>query len=109
MEDLLTYGRVNRPPRPWLGLNAVTSGDALFIGGVTDGGPAEQAGVQPGDRIVAVGETEVTDLAELWRGIWATGTAGARVELTLARKARSFTVTIASADRMARFTTPRLH
>ena len=109
LNDLLSYGRVNRPPRPWLGINAVESGDAIFIGGVTDGGPADSAGIQPGDRVVAVEDTEVTELAELWRGIWAAGDAGAKVKLTLARKARSFEVEIDSIDRMSRFATPRLH
>jgi S1-C subfamily serine protease len=109
LTDLLTYGRVNRPPRPWIGINAVESGDAIFIGGVTEGGPADSAGVQPGDRIVAVDEQEVADLTELWRAVWACGDAGARVRLTLARKARSFEVDIDSVDRMSRFTTPKLH
>jgi S1-C subfamily serine protease len=109
MNDLLTYGRVNQPARPWLGLNAVASGDALFIGGITDGGPADQAGIQPGDRIVAIGDQEVTDLADLWRSIWSCGTAGVPITLTLARKARSFTISVTSADRRARFNAPRLH
>jgi S1-C subfamily serine protease len=109
MNDLLTFGRVNQPARPWLGLNAVASGDALFIGGITDGGPADQAGIQPGDRIVAIGDQEVTDLADLWRSIWGCGTAGVPVTLTLARKARSFTINVTSADRRARFNPPKLH
>jgi len=109
LSDMLTYGRVNRPPRPWLGINAVESGDALFVGGVTDGGPADAAGIQPGDRIVSVGEHEVTELAELWRGIWSSGPVGASLVMTVARKARSFTVSITTGDRTARFQAPRLH
>jgi S1-C subfamily serine protease len=109
LSDLLSYGRVNRPPRPWLGVNAVESGDAIFIGGVTEGGPADAAGVQPGDRVVAVEDQEVSELADLWRAIWACGEAGTTIKLTLARKARSFDVEVDSIDRMSRFTTPKLH
>ena len=109
LDDLLRFGRVNRPPRPWLGLNAVESGDAIFIGGVTEGGPADAAGLQPGDRVVAVADREVADLADLWRAIWGLGTAGVTVKLTIARKARNFDVPVESADRTARFATPRLH
>lgn len=109
LPDLLSFGRVNQPPRPWLGVNAVESGDAIFIGGVTEGGPADAAGVQPGDRVVAVDDQEVSELAELWRTVWAAGEAGTRVKLTLARRARSFDVVVESGDRMSRFTTPKLH
>lgn len=109
LPDLLAYGRVNRPARPWLGVNAVESGDTIFIGGITEGGPADQAGIQPGDRVVAVGEAEVNALPELWRELWRQGTAGCPVPMTLARRARTFSVTVQSADRAARFNQPRLH
>ncbi len=78
LDDLLRYGRVNRPARPWLGLYAMEDDDALVVGGLADGGPADQAGVRTGDRILAVNETEVPDLAGLWRAVWATGSAGLR-------------------------------
>ncbi len=48
MKDLLTYGRVNRPARPWLGMYATEADDALVVGGLADNGPAEQAGVRAG-------------------------------------------------------------
>ena len=32
MKDLLSYGRVNRPARPWLGLYATESEDSLVVG-----------------------------------------------------------------------------
>ncbi len=109
LPDLMRYGRVNKPARAWLGITAVESADAIFIGGVTDGGPADEAGIQPGDRIIAIGDTEIEDLPTLWRSIWQFGDAGARVPLTLARKARTYSVTVTSGDRTARFTTPKLH
>ena len=63
MKDLLSYGRVNRPARPWLGMYATESDDSLVVGGLADNGPAEQAGVRAGDRILAVGGDEISDLA----------------------------------------------
>ena len=62
MKDLLSYGRVNRPARPWLGMYATESDDSLVVGGLADNGPAEQAGVHAGDRILAVGGDEIADL-----------------------------------------------
>ena len=78
MQDLLSYGRVNRPARPWLGMYATESDDGIVVGGLADNGPADQAGVRAGDRILAVGGDEITDLAGLWRRVWASGSAGPR-------------------------------
>ncbi|MSP05771.1 MAG: serine protease [Acetobacteraceae bacterium] len=109
MSDLLTYGRVNRPARPWLGMYAAESDDAILVGGVADGGPAERAGVHSGDRIIAVGNEEITDLGGLWRRIWASGSAGAEVRLRLARENSVFGVSIRSTDRTSFLKTPKLH
>ena len=87
MPDLLTYGRVNRPARPWLGMYATESDDTLVVGGLADDGPAEQAGLRAGDRILSVNQEDVADLASLWRRVWASGSAGAEVRLRLQRDA----------------------
>src|SRR4051812_41054112 len=54
MEDLLTRGRSSAPPRPWLGLYCGENEGIVFVQRVTPGGPADQAHLRPGDRIVAV-------------------------------------------------------
>ena len=88
MKDLLTYGRVNRPARPWLGMYAteMEADDAIVVGGLAENGPAEQAGLRQGDRILTVNDEEVPDLAGLWRRVWASGSAGAEVRLRLLRE-----------------------
>jgi S1-C subfamily serine protease len=109
LDELLTYGRLNRPARPWLGLYAAEQEDELIVGGLADNGPAEQAGVQAGDRILAVNGEPVADLASLWRRIWASGSAGAEVRLKIARDGRALTVPIRSADRAKFLKSPKLH
>src|SRR5258707_10171340 len=47
LEDLLTLGRPNRPPRPWLGLNATEVDDKLVVARVSSGGPAGPADLLP--------------------------------------------------------------
>src|SRR5580704_11666359 len=54
LDDMLTYGRPNRPPRPWLGLYATEVEDAIVVAGLSERGPAGKAGLRPGDRILAV-------------------------------------------------------
>jgi len=109
LDDLLTYGRLNRPARAWLGLYAMESDDTLVIGGLADRGPAERAGLRPGDRILAVEGEEIGDLAGLWRRVWAVGPAGSLVTLRIARDDAEFEATITSGDRARFLKTPRLH
>lgn len=109
LADLLSYGRPNRPPRPWLGLYAVQTEDAVVVGGVSKGSPAEKAGVQTGDQIVAVGGAEITDVASLWRRVWECGPAGSPVRLELARDAERITLGLVTADRSSFLRAPRLH
>src|ERR1700710_450503 len=44
MDDLLSYGRVNRPARPWLGMFATEADDTLVGGGRADKGPGRTGG-----------------------------------------------------------------
>jgi S1-C subfamily serine protease len=109
MKDLLSYGRVNRPARPWLGMYATESDDSIMVGGLADNGPAEQAGVRTGDRILTVGGEEISDLAGLWRRVWAAGSAGAEVRLRLMRDKTPVALTVRSADRTSHLKAPKLH
>jgi S1-C subfamily serine protease len=109
LDELVQHGRVNRPPRPWLGLFAMESEEAVVVGGLSEGGPADKAGLRPGDRIVAVDGDEVTDLGGLWRRVWSMGTAGARVRMSVGRDDELLHVTVHSADRSSFLRAPRLH
>ncbi len=109
LDELSRTGRINRPARPWLGLFAMENEDAVMVGGVADDGPADRAGVHPGDRVVAVDGEEIADLASLWRRVWAAGTAGARVRLTVGRDDELLHLTLISVDRASVLRSPRLH
>ena len=109
LKDLLTYGRVNRPARPWLGMYATESDDAIIVGGLSETGPAARAGLMAGDRIVSVNDDEVPDLAGLWRRVWASGSAGAEVRFQIERDSRPHRVSVRSADRASFLKSPKLH
>lgn len=109
LNDLLTYGRVNRPARPWLGLYATEDEEGVAIASLAPGGPAENSGVRTGDRVLAVGGQAVTDLAELWRAVWSCGDAGATVRLKLARSRGARDVSVVSADRASFLKHPQMH
>lgn len=108
LDDLLSYGRPKRPPRPWLGLYAAEQEGSVLVAGLASGGPADQAGVRLGDRVVGVAGTPVADLATLWRRVWSSGEAGATVSLDLVRNGSSVTASIRSADRASFLKRPQL-
>jgi S1-C subfamily serine protease len=108
-EDLLAYGRPNRPPRPWLGLYAAEIEDRVVIVGLAEGGPAQRADLRQGDIILAVGGVEVGTLLALFRRIWSLGPAGVEVPLTVLRDGETIELRVTSGDRNAYLKKPRLH
>ena len=109
LSDLRKYGQVNRPARPWLGVYAMEDDETVVIGGLADGGPADRAGLRTGDHVLSVEDEEVTDLAGLWRGVWACGPAGSKVRLMVRRDERKLPVSIATVDRRSLLKSPRMH
>ncbi|MFZ1893099.1 MAG: S1C family serine protease [Rhodoplanes sp.] len=109
LEDLLAYGRPNRPPRPWLGLYAAEIEDRVVIVGLAEGGPAQRADLRQGDIILAVGGVEVGTLLALFRRIWSLGPAGIEVPLTVLRDGETIELRVTSGDRNAYLKKPRLH
>jgi S1-C subfamily serine protease len=109
LEDLRRYGQINRPARPWLGVYAMEDEDTVVIGGLADGGPADRAGLRTGDHVLAVEEEEVTDLAGLWRSLWACGPAGSKVTLMVQRDDKRMPVSIPTVDRRSLLKSPRMH
>lgn len=109
LDDLLAYGRVNKPPRPWLGLYAADQEEGIVVTSVAAKGPAERAGLRAGDRILGIGEEAAADLAALWRSLWSSGPAGVKVTVIAERNGRRFSVPVASVDRASVLKAPRLH
>ena len=109
LDDLLTLGRRNRPARPWLGLYATEVDNRVVVVGLSSRGPAKKADLRTGDIVLAVGGSEVSDLAGLFRRIWSLGNAGVEVPLTVYRDGRAFELKVASADRRKFLKGPRLH
>ena len=89
LEEMLAHGRVNKPPRPWLGIYAA-------------------AGMQPGDVIASVRDEGVEGLADFYRKVWASGPAGAEILLEVVRDGRAVWLRLASADRRSFLKAPKL-
>jgi S1-C subfamily serine protease len=109
VDDLIRFGRPNRPVRPWLGLYATEVDDKVVIVGLAHRGPAQSADLRTGDMVLAVAGTEVSDLAGLFRSVWSLGVAGVEVPLLIHRDGATFEVRVASGDRSRFLKAPRLH
>jgi len=106
--DLLTRGHPSSPARPWLGMYTGEDSGRLVVGGIATDGPADAAGVQPGDVVVEVAGTRVTGLAEFFRNVWRQGPAGSLIALGLLREGVPIRVDVRSGDRNDFLRKPRL-
>lgn len=97
--DMLATGRASGPRRPWLGMSTVEMRDHVFVTRVSPGGPAAQAGIEPGDIVLSVGGHGVTGLAELFRRVWAHGPAGVDVPITVVHGTEVRDLVVHTADR----------
>lgn len=109
MDDLLMYGKPNRPARPWLGILTAEVNEHLMIGGLAHGGPAQKAGIKTGDLILEIAGRPVNELVEMYRYIWARGDAGVEVTMEILRDGETMEVHVHSASRSDFFVSPKVH
>ena len=102
LQALVHSGRSGLPSRPWLGLNTAETEGRVVVTMVTPGSPAEQAGLRRGDIILAVAQQPVAGIAEFYRRVWSTGSAGVSVRLRVLQGDRIRELTVKSVDRNER-------
>jgi S1-C subfamily serine protease len=100
LADLIVDGRVSGSGRPWLGVAADEVRGRLVVSRVTAGGPGEQAGIRRGDAIVGVAGEAPRGLADFYRKVWATGSAGATVPLDIDRGGEKRRIEVKSLNRL---------
>ncbi len=101
--DLVDKGRAAGPVRPWLGVNTEELRGRLFVSRVSPEGPADRAGLRPGDILIGVGGEDVSSLADFYRKVWARGAAGAEVPVKVLQGTQVREVTVRSIDRVEYF------
>jgi serine protease Do len=62
-------------------------------------GPAAAAGLQHGDRVVAIDGSEVRDLADLYSALWGRGEAGIMVDLTVIQQGKQREIGVKTINR----------
>ncbi len=109
LDELIATGHRKGAQRPWLGITTFEDEDGVNVGRLSAGGPGEQAGLERGDIIAAVGLVGVRTLAEFYRAVWSRGEAGVRVPLKVKRGSEELALTVRSIDRASFFTARTVH
>jgi len=102
LRALVSSGRSGLPARPWLGVDTAETQQRVVVDSVTPGGPAEKAGLKPGDIILDVGRSPVSGIADFYRRVWSIGKAGVSVTLRVLQGDAIRTLTVKSVDRSQR-------
>jgi serine protease Do len=98
MAELLAKGR-REGANPWLGMTTESVRGNLMVVRVAPNGPAESAGVAPGDIVVGVAGEKVGDQAEFYRKVWKQGPAGATIALRVLKGGDVRDLAVKSIDR----------
>jgi S1-C subfamily serine protease len=107
LQDLRDQGLHAGTRRAWLGLQAGETTAGLRVLRVHEDSPADVAGVEAGDTIVAIDGLEVRTLEALWKQLWSGGPPERDVQLQVVRQGRPLAFTVHSVDRMKALKRPR--
>lgn len=99
LDDLVTRGQARREARPWLGVFSAERNNGVVVMNVSDGGPAEQAGLKSGDVISELDGEEVEGLGDFYRKLWSKSPAGSEFALRIVRSGRESWLRVKTADR----------
>ena len=100
LEEMIATGRQRGGRRPWLGVSSVEDEGRLRVVRVSSGSPAEEAGLKPGDIILALSGKPVATLPEFYRRLWSAGAPGVEVTLKVLKGGEPRDVPVRSIDRM---------
>lgn len=100
LDELIATGRQKAGIRPWLGLSSLEEDGRIKVLRVTEGGPAEAAGIGAGDIILAMGGESVDKLDDFYRRLWSAGAPGVEVKLKVLHGTEIRDVKVRSIDRL---------
>lgn len=107
LDEMQRTGTSAKSRRPWLGLTSSEQDGRVHVVRVTKGSPAEMAGVQSGDVVVAVDGVGVKTLEEFYKRIWAHASPDAEMKITVQQGAETKELTLKGVDRMAMLAKPK--
>jgi serine protease Do len=107
LPELRARGSSHDSRRAWLGLHCVEIDGQLHVMRLTADGPAEAAGLQPGDVVVAIDGVAVKDLASFYRTLWRNEQPERDVLLEIVRGSATLRLPVHAIDRMQTLSHPQ--
>ena len=107
LQDMRARGVGPDSQRAWLGLQAGETAAGLRVLRVNEDSPADVAGLEAGDTILAIDGQEVRTLEALWKRLWSGGPPERDVQLQVLRQGRPLAFTVHSVDRMKALKRPK--
>ena len=107
LPELRASGSSRGSTRAWLGLNCEEADGHVRVVRFAPESPAEEAGLQPQDLIVAVDGVAVADLASFYRTLWRDERANRDVALEVQRGTETLRLSVHAVDRMQTLRRPQ--
>jgi len=100
LAEMRQQGSSKQSARAWLGLTSSDQGGRVQVVRVTEGSPADDAGLKPGTVVQAIDGLEVTTLEAFYKKLWARDTPEQPVKLTIREGNDVKTIDITPQNRM---------
>ena len=100
LDELVATGRQKGGMRPWLGMSSLEEDGRIKVLRVTEGGPADAAGIVPGDIILSLSGQKVEKLDDFYKRLWSAGAPGVEVTLKVLHGSDIRDVRVRSIDRL---------
>jgi serine protease Do len=99
LDEMIATGKQKGGTRPWIGLSSMEEDGRLKVIRVSSDGPAERAGIQPGDIILQLSGKKIDNLPDFYRRLWSAGEPGVEVTLKVLKGTEVIDVKVRSMDR----------
>ena len=99
LAEMIRTGQQKGGRRPWLGVSSLEEDGHIKVMRVSDDSPAADAGLTPGDIILAMGGQKIDNLPDFYKRLWSSGAPGVEVQLKVLHGSEIREVTVKSIDR----------
>ena len=106
LSEMQQTGSTKSSRRPWLGLSSTEQSGRVQIVRVSKQSPAQLAGLEPGDLVLAVDGAKVATLEEFYKKLWDHARPDAEISLTVLQGADIKTIVLKPVDRMSTMRKP---
>ena len=100
LDEMIATGRQKAGIRPWIGMSSLEEDGRIKVLRVSEGGPADEAGITAGDIILSMGGEKVEKLDAFYKRLWSSGAPGVEISLKVLHGTDVLDVKIQSIDRL---------